>query len=587
MTFTGFARSRNRIQSSSPQTREQRQIQAGTDQFLKDIELRRTVEKESATQALDFLRTKFKADQDFRQSLYDLQSEQARFRRDQADAIYQNEVRRAEAADADRNALLESISGISKTAGDYLLEQAEIKKQNEIKFGQGLATKYGLTPDEVADLSEAEYGLNQYRLNDVAVVQRLRDAGASETELEQLIGLSGWAKEGAVRTAVQNAGSDYSGYLAQNSDKRFLINGREVSLVEAEAEQSLELQSAVLDRLRGDFIDEYLPNVKPEYIVQYSKNSFQIAEGQRQTAVSEQIEKSAAVSNQIAERNAFMTNVRENALNNSSLGMAAALRSEILKLSKDGTLEGVPGSLLNRYAGFIALGVESKEIDIRDAESFLKLGNFGQKFTELATPIRDAIKDRFTELQQASNRQDAKEIAIYQQITGKVEEEFRQRIEDDLPITDEDFQRYVQAMEKAGVGAYTIQRGLSALDKYRKYDSSYLNDQEFKEDNPDLYAGRPNSVTIADIAAAGLSPAAYKEAVNLVESIEYPSVSKDVLSQKRREYKNRLAQILFNGEKRPGEISSTLEPATDAVMRLWENTYATEYKKDGDENRAS
>ena len=37
--------------------------------------------------------------------------------------------------------------------------------------------KSGLTPDEVADLSEAEYGLNQYRLNDIAVVQRLRDAG--------------------------------------------------------------------------------------------------------------------------------------------------------------------------------------------------------------------------------------------------------------------------------------------------------------------------------------------------------------------------------------------------------------------------
>ncbi len=587
MTFTGFARSRNRIQSSLPQTREQRQIQAGTDQFFKDIELRQAIEKESATQALDYLRTKFKADQDFRQNLYDLQSEQARFRRDQADAIYQNEVKRAELADADKNALLESISGISKTASDYLLKQAETKKQNEINFGRGLATKYGLTPDEVADLSEAEYGLNQYRLNDVAVVQRLRDAGASETELEQLISLSGWAKEGAVRIAVQNAGSDYSGYLSANSDTPFLINGREVSLVEAESEQSLELQSAVLDRLRGDFIDEYLPNVKPEYIVQYAKNSFQIAEGQRQTTVSDEVEKSAKISNQIAERTAFMANVRENAQNNSSLGMAAALRSELLDLSKDGTLETVPGRLLQRYAGFIALGVESKEIEISDAESFLLLGNFGQNFAEYAKPIREAIEYRYDDLQKGVNRQESKELAVYKQVTGKVEAEFRQRIEDDLPITDKDFQLYVDEMERQGVGVYRIQQGLAELDKYRRYDSTYLNDQEFKENNPDLYAGRPNSVTIADIAAANLSPAEYRKAVSLVESIEYPTVPENLLSQKRREYKNRLAQLLFDGEKRPGEISSTLEPATDAIMRIWENTYTTEYKKDGDSNRAA
>ena len=73
------------------------------------------------------MRTKFQADQEFRQDLYDLQSEQARFRRQQAQTAYDNEVRKAEAADAEKNALMESISGISKTAGDYLLQQAETK----------------------------------------------------------------------------------------------------------------------------------------------------------------------------------------------------------------------------------------------------------------------------------------------------------------------------------------------------------------------------------------------------------------------------------------------------------------------------
>ena len=88
---------------------------------------------------------------------------------------------------------------------------------------------------------------------------------ASETELERLISLSGWAKEGAVRVAVQNAGSDYSGYLAENANSKFLINGNEVSLLDAERDESLELQAAVIDRLRDQFIDEYLPNVKPNH----------------------------------------------------------------------------------------------------------------------------------------------------------------------------------------------------------------------------------------------------------------------------------------------------------------------------------
>lgn len=581
MTFTGFAKRRNRIQSAPPQTREQRQIQAGTDQFLSDFDQRQQLEKASATQALDSLRVKFQADQDMRQSLYELQSEQARFRREQERSIYESEIAKLDAASAEKNELFESISGISQTASDYLVKQAEERAENRIQFGQGLAQKYGLTPDEVADLSELERGLDQYRLSDIPIIQRLRDMGASETELEQLIGLSGWAKEGAVRSAVQNAAGDYAGYLRQNSETKVLINGSEVSLAEAEQQQSLELQGAVLDKLRGNFLNEYLPNVKPEYIQNYSKQQFSIADSQRKTALSQEIEKSAGVANAMNERNSFITNVLSNADLQDPLSIAMSMQSEL------GKIEAYDNpAILNNHIGHIAKSVENRSIDIQTAQKFLSLNGFGVRYSELVDPIRQAITVRSNEVRQANSDEQLRQRRQSDQVMGRATLRFQDMKEAGVPITEDDINVVVRELEGLEIGPYIIGQSKARLAPYLEFDNEYHNDEEFKKENEAFFRGLPSDITLSDLARAGLSPELYRQAAQLIQSPEYPQVAKGTLSRKRRDYKNRLSEILFQGTKRPGEISSTLEPATDAVLDIWQNTYNTVYKQNGDANEA-
>ena len=583
MTFTGFAKRRNRIQSSPPQTREQRQIQAGTDQFLSDLEQRKKLEKEAATQALDSLRAKFQADQSMRQSLFELQSEQSQFRREQERNIYESEIARLDAASAEKDQLFESISGISKTASDYLLKQAEDRAENEIKFGQGSALKFGLTPNEVSELAELERGLDQYRLSDIPIIQKLRDMGASETELEQLIGVSGWAKEGAVRTAVQNAGSDYAGYLSENAERKVLINGNEVSLADAERSQSLEMQAAVLDKLKGEFFDQYLPNVKPEYIANYSKQQFSIADAQRKKALSETVEESAAKANAMSERMSLLAAVKANASLQDPSGIASSLQTELAKI---GALDPNNPGLVKTYFGYIATSVENKSLDVETAEKFLTLNGVNVQFTEFTKPIRDAITVRRNEVRQAFQDQETFQNRIVRQVEGKAEAEFEQMIVKGEPITPEYIDRVADQLRIQKVDISRIGAVRARLSKYLRFNDEHHNDEKFIRENADFFAGLASDVTITDIMQAGLSPELTQKAAGMVESIEYARLPKDKLTNKRREIKNRLAEVLFQGRKKPGEISSTLEPATDYVLDLWHQTYTSEFRKDGNAGRA-
>ncbi len=577
MTFTGFAKRRNRIQSSPPQTREQRQIQAGTDQFLSDFDQRQKAEKASATQALDTLRAKFQADQDMRQSLYELQSEQAKFRREQERDIYKNEIAKLDAASAEKNELFESISSISKTANDYLLKQAEDRKENEIKFGQGSSLRFGLTPNEVADLAELDRGLDQYRLSEIPIIQKLRDMGATETELEQLIGLSGWAKEGAVRTAVQNAGADYAGYLMENSERKVLINGKEVSLAEAERDQSLEMQAAVLASLRGEFFNEYLPNVKPEYIANYSKQFFSIADAQRQNALGQKIEETAAKSNAMNERRAFLASAIDKAATQDPFDIATSLQSE---LERVGAFRN--NATLERYLGYIAESTENKALGIETVQKFLKLNGFDQTYSELVDPVRLALNFRYDELRTANQDNKVREQRVYEDIVSEAEDMFYEMRKSKQGITEEFVFAVDERLNALGVSTKLRVQARARLDQYLQYSTQYHNDEKFRKNNAAFMAGLPSSINITDLIRANLSPEFLQQLIPMVEDVQYPSLPKGLDTRKRREIKNRLAELVFEGRQKPGEISSTLEPATDYVLSLWTQTYASEFRKDGD-----
>ena len=96
----------------------------------------------------------------------------------------------------------EKLAGLSKTALGYLNRANEAKGRQLVAYGTEIATRWGLTPEELKLLQFQGQNID---FNDAAlnrVKKRLTDAGASAEELNSILNLSGRAMLGAQEYAM-------------------------------------------------------------------------------------------------------------------------------------------------------------------------------------------------------------------------------------------------------------------------------------------------------------------------------------------------------------------------------------------------
>ena len=536
MTYTGYARRRGSGFQSAAQSRRVRQIESNLASQQNDSKLAAQIRKENQKASLDAMRSQFKLDQDTRQDLYEIEVEQASIRRNLATQIYDSEIRNIEAESAQQKAIFESISGLSTTASEYLKKEAEERKDLEIKTGEGLIIKYGLTPNEIADLEELSLANKAFGDNTNDVVNKLREMGAPESDIQILRSMSGWTKEGAVRKSILEATSDYSGYLSRQANKEFLVGDQLISLAKAERDQSPEAQQLALDLLRTEFIEEYLPGISPEYIARHGRDNLNTTEAQRKVALDQEYEKTAAALNNISEQDEIINIVKSNLPN---------AEQSIYEL-----FQGSPFQRA-RVNGQVAQLVKSGAISSEFAQQYLNGFVQDKRFPEpvrfseanpaLAADVRAAIDAQEQDRRQARNRDLSDKRLQVRAFIAEYETKARDLALQGDPVTEAEAQEAIQLIRDIDPTNIEAIRTIQSM--VTTYSPKAVNTRMFEERwNESLAVGIVP--TIREIKTAGLSPEAERKWMKLSAESENSGLTKDRLELFEKSATSALTQRL-------------------------------------------
>ena len=194
-------------------------IQKETDDVLRNMERTAAQELKNRNEYAQSLKETQALEASLREDRFDLTTEFAEAYRDAemqhyktrlADysegGAYHLEHKLREKGRAARGSTMQQLASLSKTALGYLNTANEQRGRQLVAYGTEIATRWGLTPEELKLLQFQSQNID---FNDAAlnrVKKRLTDAGASPEELNSILGLSGRALLGAQEYAMGVAG---------------------------------------------------------------------------------------------------------------------------------------------------------------------------------------------------------------------------------------------------------------------------------------------------------------------------------------------------------------------------------------------
>ena len=521
--FSGYAQQRGFKPVSTAGRR--RAIQNSPDlEYVRSMEQARQLDRNNAVNTHEMLQERFRIDQEARQTFLDLETQAADLERKTKISRFDTEIKRMEEQSKERTQLYKSLATVSATAADTLVKENDKRNQAKLQLSQNLVLKYGLTDTEVQQLQTLEGGLLDYETEQSPLLHRLRESGASESDISTLMKNSGWNAYGAALGVIQNAGQKYDLYLAgkQNDDVR--INGVDMSLASAESQGDVAAIAGIFDRHRMDFLQQYLPGYDPALIAKYAREPMQQAESRRKRNLATRME--------TVSREANYTKEKDN--------LAIALRGDsteperfmdIVEMEAGGLDSDILGTVFNRKHQMLTELVKEGVVDPRTAEKVLTAPVFAKQLNRMA-PFREAFPVKAAQLTEAivSQDEDRRRVEINafndekrrgQQLTQAVIEEFAL---DPSTMTIENIRAAQAAILKTG----NID-GANRLAKLIPYSTEKTNDKEF-----DSYWTKQKAIgnfpTNEDIIFGGLSDTKMTTELQQRKAFEDTGLNKGVIS---------------------------------------------------------
>lgn len=572
--FSGYARGGS-LQSFSPYSRA-RAITSGSAYVRNAQAQAAQMRRNNAQLHHQFLQQSFNQAQQTRQAFRQVEINAAEFERDQRQQLFDAQVQLYQQKEAQKQELFQTLAGISKTAADYLIAEKQKQDKAKLEFSENLVIQYGLTGQEVSQLQSMEQGLESLDSRTAPLIAKLRDNGASESDINTLMNSSGYSAYGAALGAVKNAETDYDLYLTSKRNENVNINGVDMSISSAEAAGDPASLSGIFTKHRQNFINEYLPGYDAAFIAKHAREGFLQAESRRKRGLATKMEDQAREANRITEGRDLVTALKVNP--------ETGYQEQLYKKS-GGLNSPTLGIVHNRQHEIFVEHVQDNVIDSRTAEKVLQQPIFAKHLNRVV-PYEEAFPVKAAEINSAIADQDNERIRVAniarnasleqgKNLTNQLSLEFANNPESINDVAIDEAQR---AVLKTGYF-----EGANKLAKLREFSTERKNDKEYdqvwsKQKALGVYP------TTSEILYAGLTPGKMTAELQARKDFEDTGLTKDVQELRNKEINASLRRIL--GEAY-GSTTRSLPPTfASAELRarqIFDRHFRTAYKGDASE----
>ena len=199
---------------------------------------------------------------------------------------FDTRIRNAEQQESKYKGFSDFAMSMSKTFAQKYSDQMVEKRNAEKDFMTGLIYKYGVTSQERAEIDAIEGEISAMNGDTSPAVKRLRDAGATTAELEQLANMSGYAELGANIGLAQNAGNNYGAYVGADRQK-YQVGDKMMTYAEAYSNGDVVALNTIQAQQRINYINEATPGMDPMFLDKHMFDKIRAFEGGQNAQVAQ------------------------------------------------------------------------------------------------------------------------------------------------------------------------------------------------------------------------------------------------------------------------------------------------------------
>lgn len=199
---------------------------------------------------------------------------------------FDTRIRNAEQKEAKYKGFSDFAMSMSKTFAQKYSDKMVEKRNAEKDFMTGLIYKYGVTSQERAEIDAIEGEISSMNGDTSPAVKRLRAAGATTAELEQLANMSGYAELGANIGLAQNAGNNYGAYVGADRQK-YQVGDKMMTYAEAFSNGDVVALNTIQAQQRINYINEATPGMDPMFLDKHMFDKIRAFEGGQNAQVSQ------------------------------------------------------------------------------------------------------------------------------------------------------------------------------------------------------------------------------------------------------------------------------------------------------------
>ena len=199
---------------------------------------------------------------------------------------FETRIRNAEQKESKYKGFSDFAMSMSKTFAQKYSDQMVEKRNAEKDFMTGLIYKYGVTSQERAEIDAIEGEISAMNGDTSPAVKRLRAAGATTAELEQLANMSGYAELGANIGLAQNAGNNYGAYVGADRQK-YQVGDKMMTYAEAYSNGDVVALNTIQAQQRINYINEATPGMDPMFLDKHMFDKIRAFEGGQNAQVAQ------------------------------------------------------------------------------------------------------------------------------------------------------------------------------------------------------------------------------------------------------------------------------------------------------------
>ena len=173
---------------------------------------------------------------------------------------YDQKLKKQKVQDKLERSRYDRLSTFSKEAGKLGKEMYEQHKEQRQRDGMALVFNTGLTAEELQTLRRGEDELQSEHAATNAIINRLKQRGASASEIKQIQELDGWILYGAQKELARRGGDAFRIHL-QNKEIRTkeydLGEGKKLSLQKALENGDQVAYKTIRGNIAGKFLERY------------------------------------------------------------------------------------------------------------------------------------------------------------------------------------------------------------------------------------------------------------------------------------------------------------------------------------------